>query len=108
MFVNPNPFALAENLKMHRHCRRCGFVYKIETSFFFGAMYVSYGLSVALGMIIFAVAYFIGAGLLTAFAWIFGLSILAMPVITRFSRNIYINLFVNYDLDCIRRYEENV
>src|SRR4051812_34695372 len=76
MFVNPNPYALGENLKMHRNCRKCGFVYKIETSFFFGAMYVSYGLSVFIGMLIFGIAYSFGANMLTGFAWIFGLLIL--------------------------------
>jgi uncharacterized membrane protein len=107
MFVNPNPYALADNLKMHHNCRKCGFVYKIETSFFFGAMYVSYGLSVFLGMVIFGISYAFGASMLTGFAWIFAGLILLMPIITRLSRNIYINMFVNYDPNAIKRYEEN-
>ena len=35
---------------MHDHCRSCGFKYKIEPSFFFGAMYVSYAVNVAIGV----------------------------------------------------------
>lgn len=101
MYVNPNPYNIADNLKMHPRCRKCGFVYKIETSFFFGAMYVSYALGVLLGMIIFGVAYALGAGMLAGFAWIFGLLFALMPVITRLSRNIYINLFVSYDENAI-------
>lgn len=107
MFVNPNPYALADNLKMHHNCRRCGFVYKIETSFFFGAMYVSYALGVGLGILIFAIAYALGATMLQSFGWIFGLEIALMPIITRLSRNIYINLFINYDPNAISRYKQN-
>ncbi|MBD3583331.1 DUF983 domain-containing protein [Flavobacterium selenitireducens] len=107
MFVNPNPYNIGQNLKMHTRCRKCGFVYKMETSFFFGAMYVSYGLAVFLGMVIFGIAYALGAGLLTAFGWIFFLLFALMPVITRVSRAIYINLFVNYDANAVKRYEEN-
>ena len=108
MFVNPNPYNIAQNLKMHPRCRKCGFVYKMETSFFFGAMYVSYGVAVFLGMLIFGIAYAFGAGILSAFGWIFFLLFALMPVITRVSRTIYINLFVNYDPNAIKRYEENV
>lgn len=108
MFVNPNPYVLADNLKMHHHCRKCGFVYKIETSFFFGAMYVSYALGVGLGIFIFVIAYAFGATMLQSFGWIFGLEMALMPIITRLSRNIYINLFINYDPNAISRYKENV
>lgn len=107
MFVNPNPYNIAQNLKMHPKCRKCGFVYKMETSFFFGAMYVSYGVAVFLGMLVFGIAYALGAGLLTAFGWIFFSLFALMPVITRVSRTIYINLFVNYDPNAIKRHEEN-
>ncbi|WP_363331736.1 DUF983 domain-containing protein [Flavobacterium sp.] len=107
MFANPNPYALGENLKMHTRCRKCGFVYKMETSFFFGAMYVSYGLSVFLGMVVFGVAYSFGAGMLAAFGWIFFSLFALMPVITRVSRTIYINIFVNYDKDASMRFKQN-
>lgn len=107
MYVNPNPYNIADNLKMHPRCRKCGFVYKMETSFFFGAMYVSYALGVLLGMIIFGAAYALGAGMLAGFVWILGLLIALMPVITRLSRNIYINLFVSYDENAIANRGEN-
>ncbi|NMH27580.1 DUF983 domain-containing protein [Flavobacterium silvaticum] len=97
MFVNKNPYALADNLKMHERCRNCGLMYKMEPSFFFGAMYVSYAVGVALGILIFGICQLSGIGMLHSFGWIFGLLFLLMPIITRVSRNIYINLFVNYD-----------
>jgi hypothetical protein len=39
---------------MHEKCSHCGLIYQIEPSFFYGAMYVSYGLNVATGIVAFA------------------------------------------------------
>lgn len=98
MYVNPNPYIITETMKMHEHCSHCGFKYKVEPNFFFGAMYVSYALAVLTGMVTFGVAKFaFHAGLSDAFIAIFVTLLLLMPLIARLSRNIYINIFVNYD-----------
>lgn len=98
MYVNANPYVIADTMKMHDHCQNCGFRYKVEPNFFFGAMYVSYGVAVLAGVVTFLVATFaFGAGLINAFIAIFVCLLLLMPVITRISRNIYINIFVDYD-----------
>jgi len=98
MYVNANPYALVETMRMHDHCRHCGLKYKIEPNFFFGAMYVSYALAVALCIAVFVLAHFaFGQSLNASFAWIFGVLIVLMPWVTRVSRNIYINLFIHYD-----------
>lgn len=41
--------------KMYEHCKVCGFEFEKETGFFFGAMYVSYGLSAGLMIALMAV-----------------------------------------------------
>ena len=98
IYLNSNPYVISDTMKMHEHCHHCGFKYKVEPNFFFGAMYVSYALAVLAGIFTFLIAKFLfGAGLTTAFAAIFISLILLMPAITRLSRNIYINIFVNYD-----------
>lgn len=98
MYVNPNPYVITETMKMHEHCRHCGFKYKVEPNFFFGAMYVSYALAVMAGGAIFLLAHFaLKTSLETGFIAIIVGLVALMPVITRLSRNIYINLFVNYD-----------
>lgn|SRR5690606_32010990 len=100
MYVNPNPFNVTETMKMHEHCSKCGFKYKIEPNFFFGAMYVSYALAVALGIGIFLLAFFVfNAGMMTSFLAIFIVLMVLMPWVARVSRNIYINMFVHYDPD---------
>lgn len=104
MYVNPNPYHITETMKMHDHCRNCGFKYKVEPNFFFGAMYVSYALSVLIGIITFAIAKVgFGADLLDSFVAIFITLGLLTPVITRLSRNIYINMFVSYDPNAVQR-----
>lgn len=98
MYVNNNPYVLSQTMTMHDRCRNCGFKYKVEPNFFFGAMYVSYAISILVGTTIFLVGhYLLHAGLVHVFIAIFVSLIFLMPVVTRLSRNVYINLFVNYD-----------
>ncbi|MGB5941269.1 MAG: DUF983 domain-containing protein [Leeuwenhoekiella sp.] len=98
MYVNPNPYALSETLKMHERCRHCGTKYKIEPSFFYGAMYVSYGVGIAFAVAAFVISsFFFGTTLMTAFISIIGTLVVFAPIIMRLSRNIWINIFMNYD-----------
>lgn len=98
MYLDKNPYNLGNIYKMHETCSHCGQLYKIEPSFFYGAMYVSYGLGVATSVAAFIVAFvFIGASLKASFFTIIATLILLMPVTMRLSRNIWINVFISYD-----------
>ncbi|NQX86173.1 MAG: DUF983 domain-containing protein [Flavobacteriaceae bacterium] len=98
MYLNPNAFVLSQTLKMHEHCSHCDTKYKIEPSFFYGSMYVSYGVGVAFAVAAFVIAYiFIGTNLKTAFIAIVGTMVVFFPIIMRLSRNIWINFFIQYD-----------
>ena len=46
MYLDKNMLHLTKILKMNENCSHCGLKYQIEPSFFYGAMYVSYGLNV--------------------------------------------------------------
>ncbi|TRO67121.1 DUF983 domain-containing protein [Christiangramia sabulilitoris] len=97
MYKESNPYKLNKVYDMHERCSHCGTKYKIEPSFFYGAMYVSYGVGIAFAVAAFIIAYvFLNSTLLTAFFSIVGTLIIFMPVIMRASRNIWINLFFNY------------
>lgn len=97
MYKESNPYKLNKVYEMHERCSHCGTKYKIEPSFFYGAMYVSYGLGIAFAVAAFIIAYiFLNSTLLTAFFSIVGVLIVFMPVIMRLSRNIWINLFFGY------------
>lgn len=98
MFVEKNPYYPGALFKMHERCSHCGLKYKMEPSFFYGAMYVSYGLGVAFAMAAFVIAFLIvGTGLINTFIAIVVTLVVFLPVIIRLSRNIWINFFVKYD-----------
>ena len=98
MYVDKNPLHLGNVLKMNENCSHCGLKYQIEPSFFYGAMYVSYGLNVAVGVAAFIIAnVFLSLDLVQSFIAIIGMVVLAFPFVVRWARNIYINMFISYD-----------
>ena len=105
MYLNANPFNVLKIYAMHETCSHCKQVYKIEPSFFFGAMFVSYGLGVVIGIITFLVSHFVfQANLKTAFISIVVALILSNTLIMRMSRNIWINIFIHFD----KNWKENL
>jgi uncharacterized protein (DUF983 family) len=83
---------------MNENCSHCGLKYQIEPSFFYGAMYVSYGLNVAVGVAAFIISnVFIGLDLVNSFIAIISTIVVAFPFVVRWARNIYINMFISYD-----------
>lgn len=98
MYLDQNPYNLGNIYKMHEKCSHCGTKYSIEPSFFYGAMYVSYGLGVAFAVAAFIVSFiFFGSTLMTSFIAIVITLIVMMPVIMRLARNIWINMFISFD-----------
>ena len=98
MYLDGNPFNVMKIYAMHEKCSHCKQVYKIEPSFFFGAMFVSYGLGVGIGIIAFLIAHYgFQANLKTSFISIIVALILCNTIIMRLSRNIWINIFIDYD-----------
>lgn len=98
MYVENNPYKLGKIMKMHDHCSNCGKKFKIEPSFFFGAMYVSYAVGTAIAIAAFIVAYFfLDLDRDNTFLVIILALVILFPFIVRISRNIWINVFVDYD-----------
>ncbi len=98
MYLDANPFNIMKIYAMHEKCSHCKLVYQIEPSFFFGAMFVSYGLGVLIGIFTFLLSYFVfHSDLKTSFIAIVVALILCNTLIMRWSRNIWINIFVHYD-----------
>lgn len=98
MYLDKNPYHLGKIYKMHERCACCDLKYKIEPSFFYGAMYVSYGVGIAFAVAAFVISrLIIGSTLLQSFVAIIITLVVFMPVIMRVSRNIWINLFIKYN-----------
>lgn len=98
MYLDTNPFNVLKIYAMHERCSHCKQVYQIEPSFFFGAMFVSYGLGVLIGISTFLLSFFVfQASLKTVFILIVVALILCNTLIMRLSRNIWINIFIHFD-----------
>lgn len=83
--------------KLHENCSKCNFKYMIEPSFFYGAMYINYGITVAIAVIVFVISK-IGfeLNLLQSFIYVLISLLLLAPLNLRLSRILWINMFVSY------------
>ena len=71
----------------------------IEPSFFYGAMYVSYAITVAMAVVVFLICQLLNLSLVTSLISILVVLILSNPFIMRISRLLYINLFIHFKPD---------
>ncbi|HCX24824.1 MAG: DUF983 domain-containing protein [Flammeovirgaceae bacterium] len=98
LFVS-GTYNLKSFTKMNEKCDCCGLKYEMEPSFFYGALYVSYALQVALFITIF-VAITVLAPDAPASWYIIGVVfsiIVFFPLVMRLSRSIWIHFFVKYE-----------
>jgi uncharacterized protein (DUF983 family) len=100
MYTNKNPYVLSDTIKINNQCSHCKTKYRMEPSFFYGSMYVSYAVGIAFASAAFVISFLLfNSSLKVAFFSIIGTLIFFMPIIMRLSRNIWINIFMNYDKD---------
>jgi len=98
MYVDSNPYHLRKVISMNERCSHCQTKYQMEPSFFYGAMYVSYAVGVAIAVASFIIShYLLQLSLVGSFISIIIAMIALYPIILRTSRNIWINLFLSYD-----------
>jgi len=104
MYKNSNAYQLSQTLEMHERCGHCNTKYKIEPSFFYGSMYVSYGVGIGFSVAAFLLTFILfETSLVTSFIAIVATLIGFMPIIMRLSRNIWINLFMGYDAELAKK-----
>ncbi|AOW21683.1 DUF983 domain-containing protein [Urechidicola croceus] len=91
-------FRFKNLLKLNDNCSHCDLKYMMEPSFFYGAMYVNYGLTVAVSVATFIISkVIIGLTVNQSFLSIIAALIIFIPIGLRLSRLIWINMFVSYD-----------
>ncbi len=101
-----NIFKFRKAFKMKTNCSHCQLKYMMEPSFYYGAMYVTYGLTVGISIITFAISTLLfKLSLLQSFIPIVIVLILTAPISLRFSRIIWINIFVHYNPNYIKTIE---
>ncbi len=89
---NGNPF-LFQIPKMNPQCSECGHKFEREPGYFFGAMYVSYGMAVAEMAAVFAVSRFFVSSLLHSFIFIVIAAVIFGAFNFRYSRLLWIYMF---------------
>mgnify|MGYP002725703322 CR=1 FL=1 len=98
MFRTENAYSVKNIANMYDACPVCGQNYWPEPGFYYGSMYVSYALTIAM-----SVAVFVAMTVLWRFDVVTYLAInstvliLAFPWVFRTSRAIWLNFFVHYD-----------
>lgn len=85
--------------KMPERCAHCGHKFEIENGFWYGAMYVSYALTVAISVTTFVLTYLIYP---EASVWLYiSLIVIALigmaPITYRTSRLVWMNFFTHFD-----------
>lgn len=99
VFESKQIYNLRKFDKMPDNCPNCGHKFEIEQGFWYGAMYVSYGFTVALSVAVFLITYLIypeaSSGLYIGL--ITGAVILVAPITYRMSRLVWMNMFSRFD-----------
>lgn len=96
-FETSNPYDLKKFGNLNDRCPVCNEDFRREPGYYFGATYVSYALTVLFGIILFLIMCVLLS--IEVIPYIITLSVLLiifLPIFYRFSRLIWIHLFVKY------------
>ena len=98
-FLVAHPYNYKQMGEIYSHCPNCGLDYMPEPGFYYGAMYVSYGLGVAIFVAIWASCnwFFDNVGVWTQITLILIALIGLGPYLYSLSKIIWANLFIKYD-----------
>lgn len=103
LFTTNNPYDFAKLFDMPERCQKCGQKFLLEPGFYYGSMYVSYGLSIAylvsvyVAMTVLYPTFNVTEYLVLAVGSLFVLT----PYFFKLSRAIWINMFVAFDKNAV-------
>ncbi len=94
-------FNLAKFDKMPESCPTCGLRYEIEVGFYWGAMYISYGLSVGIIVLVGVLLYYVAHDPPT---WVYltvvtSIILISTPFLFRYARVLMLYLFGSVEYD---------
>jgi uncharacterized protein (DUF983 family) len=107
MFPDRNAYHLKQTANMHQRCPSCGLNFSPEPGYFYGAMYVSYAFTIAIGVALFLIDYLFFWNLgIAVFLIAFTVVLLSLaPYTFRTSRAIWLNFFHRYDPNWKEKYK---
>ncbi|MGB0198708.1 MAG: DUF983 domain-containing protein [Flavobacteriaceae bacterium] len=93
-----HPYRLRAMNRVNNHCNFCGQKLKLEPSFYYGSMYVSYAIGVAIAVAVFVLGMLAGLeGMIHHFVAITAVLIALMPYIGALAKSIWAHLFIHFD-----------
>jgi uncharacterized protein (DUF983 family) len=100
-FFESHPYDLKRIGNIHAHCSNCNLKYEKEIGFYYGAMYVSYALGVALFVTLWTSfnLFFPWATIYTQLWVIVTMTVVLSPYLYALSKIIWANLFMHYKSD---------
>lgn len=98
-FEGSNSYNLRNFMNMHQECPVCNLLYEPEPGYYFGAMYVSYAINVAVFVTVWVVALLFFKDLNVWYQVLVSvvLGLALTPLTFRWARLGWINFFVKYD-----------
>jgi uncharacterized protein (DUF983 family) len=104
LFLTKNPYDLKKFIAMPDVCPVCKQDFKIEPGFYSGALWVSYPIIVLLLIpFAFGLMYYTNLALGWIFLFISFYTFGLQPLLMRWSRAIWINVFVQYDSTILKK-----
>lgn len=98
VFKSKSSYNIPKMFELHEHCSHCGLRYQFEPGFFYGAMYVSYSLTVAIAVATYVIMQlFFEATIGQVVAALTAALILSSPLVLRLSRITWMNMFIKYE-----------
>lgn len=106
LFCNKKIYQYNGFFDMPKKCPKCGQDFQIETGFYYGAMYVSYALTIALIVAVFIALIVFNIFSIELFLLLDFIALLvALPYVFKVSRSIWIALMIKFDSKAIEKYE---
>jgi endogenous inhibitor of DNA gyrase (YacG/DUF329 family) len=99
IYTNKNHYNFSTIFEMNDPCPYCGQKLEMEPGFFYGSMYVSYGVGVAFFVAMYVAFMVLYSDFTTKQYLVVSVlgAIVLTPYFFRLSRSIWLNLFVGYD-----------
>ena len=99
VFTYKNPYHRKFG-KIEDKCSHCKLVYEMEQGFWYGAMYISYAFGVAISIpVVLILSFYTELEIPQITGVIFFLLVLLMPLLFRYSRSVWLHIFIRYDKD---------
>lgn len=97
MFTNMNPYGFKDFFSMPKYCEKCNLNFIPEPGFYYGAMYVSYGLSIIITILTYLIMASFDFNFWTIIWSVIPILIISIPYLFKVSRVIWINMFINFN-----------